>query len=253
MEKSYNIKMCRVDQLASDLRHAVVSMTSYVKISCDDSSGRAVYSIVEMESLNQVRKQVSFLVGDILHNLRCSLDYAAFTEYESNDKAELKENKVYFPVFETKDDFENNRYNIGKISNRFLTILESKIKPYKVGGNEKIWILNRLNNICKHRQMAVVLNRSVGVDISTSIKKSFKEMSPDLDIEDFSLFLKPANGSLEEDKTLFKDAPGSKCNEGYKNKFSINIVEESIGIDEPLVIYILDLIDEIKAVLKNFD
>jgi len=102
------------------------------------------------------------IAGDVLHNLRSSLDHLAYhlvLVFNLNASEDVLR-KVEFPIGESLEKYESlkGRKIEGVIEPRTIKFIDG-LKPYK-GGNDVLWRLHEANNIDKHRKLL-----SVGVDI----------------------------------------------------------------------------------------
>lgn len=93
---------------------------------------------------------IGLLLGDVLHNLRASLDYVAWELVEAAGGTPSK--KTYFPIAETIEKSAEiiDRGGIHIAGAKVRDTLLNVIKPYK-GANPHLWALHGANNIDKHR------------------------------------------------------------------------------------------------------
>lgn len=93
-------------------------------------------------------------VGDIVHNLRSSLDHLACAMVlEGGGKVT---NSIYFPLAESEAAFEKRIVNGCLLGARASDInVVRQLKPYR-GGADRLFQLHRLDNIDKHRRILVV-------------------------------------------------------------------------------------------------
>jgi hypothetical protein len=102
------------------------------------------------------------IIGDILQNLRASLDHLAWQLVLSNGQIPTK--ATGFPIFETLEVYKIRAPKKVKGMAQGAIDLIDAFKPYG-GGNEDLWGLHVLNNSDKHRLLLVV----GAVHVSTSI------------------------------------------------------------------------------------
>jgi hypothetical protein len=102
------------------------------------------------------------IAGDVLHNLRSSLDHVVYNLalIANPNASEDILRKVEFPIGESLEKYETLRRRKieGVIEPRTIKFIDG-LKPYK-GGNDVLWKLHETNNIDKHRNLV-----RVGVDI----------------------------------------------------------------------------------------
>jgi hypothetical protein len=114
---------------------------------------------------------LSLVVGDIIQNIRSSLDYAVYQLAKSYGHVEFSKisHRSQFPIFGNVSNsgntidgercFQENAINdtIKYISPAAQSIIES-VQPYKNGDKfeeHPLWLLNKLSNIDKHRCLHV--------------------------------------------------------------------------------------------------
>jgi hypothetical protein len=99
----------------------------------------------------QLPAEASVVIGDVLHNLRASLDNLACLSLVKNGRT--PDFTTQFPVADDSKGLENAiRRKLAGASPRFVGFVRT-MKPYRVGGDNVIFQLSRLNNIDKHRSI----------------------------------------------------------------------------------------------------
>ena len=99
---------------------------------------------------------VPLVIGEIIHNLRNSLDYL-ISSIVSNASGR-PETRVGFPFHETKSGFLGSRsgHRLYQLVPDVWDIIENEFPPYRdEGGNAVLWAINRLNNNDKHRLLNI--------------------------------------------------------------------------------------------------
>lgn len=105
---------------------------------------------------------VALIVGEILHNIRNSLDYLISSIVANVTKK--ADTRVSFPFHEKKKTFLRSRESHRLYQNApdVWQIIEDQFKPYAdEDGNRLLWSINRLNNNDKHRLLAVTTQTGV--------------------------------------------------------------------------------------------
>ena len=94
---------------------------------------------------------ISLLIGDALHNLKCALDYSWLIALERHAPSAIG-SKTQFPAYASGDALKAalERSKIDVFSPRLFSLMLGKIKPY-AGGNDAIWDVKELNILDKHR------------------------------------------------------------------------------------------------------
>jgi len=101
-------------------------------------------------------QRVSVLAGDFVHNLRAALDYLV---WELSTKTQQRHPLPEFPIYQKPgpggDGFHGS--GIGKIRTlpEPAKVLIERLQPYQ-GGNEALRDIQTLDNIDKHRRLAVI-------------------------------------------------------------------------------------------------
>lgn len=118
------------------------------------------------------RLRAGMLAGEIIYNLRTSLDYLAFV-LARNDSG-VEQRGTQFPIEDSQQGFtaRRNRFLKG-VSEEHVAIIR-QFQPFK--GCEWTRTLRELSNTDKHRELA-----SVDVDFNPSSLLTITEHGPDLD------------------------------------------------------------------------
>lgn len=126
---------------------------------CTDKSK----TYVKLRLAKAIPSEFSHLVGDIIHNLRASLDYAACDLAELNGAKNVDD--VYFPFGKTQESFEASAKNkLKKLSGKAKAYIHD-IRPYR-GGNEALWLVHYLDIGDKHRRLTPIgMTGSTGAHI----------------------------------------------------------------------------------------
>ena len=136
-------------------------------------------------------KESSAVIGDAIHNLRASLDLAAVTLVEENDKSAKS---VHFPFAETADELPEmiQRKNFYKAGPRAVEVL-TELRPYR-GGNLALRAIHDLDIQDKHQ--AII---PVGATGSVGVKVEMQNGAPVILLGDYSTVLAfPKDGGFAE-------------------------------------------------------
>jgi hypothetical protein len=119
--------------------------------------------IIKVRSVANLPPSAPMIVGDVVHNLRSSLDHAMV---EILNDAE----DVHFPFGRTQKDFENNKTFrwIAKNRPKLADKLKSDVVAYETG-QPSIWAVSKLDNIDKHNLLigTIVVKKLSGVRIES--------------------------------------------------------------------------------------
>ena len=139
-----------VRNLDSETRSFIEGSGYTVVINDEPKTGDRVFT-VKVSSEPSLRWGI--IVGDVMHNLRSSLDHLAWQLVIANKGKPGK--WTGFPIMESLEEFEAK--GLGKIkgaSTEAMRLVES-LEPYK-GGNNALYALHRLNITDKHRLLITI-------------------------------------------------------------------------------------------------
>jgi hypothetical protein len=148
---SVKLKIERARQLRNDLAaisDVFLQRRPYnICLSYDAFACKASLYIVQREVIPD---QISLLLGDIVHNLRASLDHLIF-ELVKGAISEAKHKSIQFPFAKGQHHFEEILNSTGaiKAGREVVTILRA-MKPYP-NGNHWLVALHELDILDKHR------------------------------------------------------------------------------------------------------
>lgn len=138
------------DQLHSEIR-AFFDREPYKVVSeVNPETGDEVYRVRVVE---QPPPRFAAMVGDIVHNLRSSLDLLAWQLVEAGGGS--PGDQTMFPIRKTRQAFETAGLAQVKGASREAIRVLSALKPYD-GGNAALWRLHRLDANDKQRLLTVV-------------------------------------------------------------------------------------------------
>lgn len=123
-------------------------------------------------------EDISLLVGDALHNLKCALDYGWITTLERHAPNAIG-NKTQFPVHPSRDSLEKALTDPKKgFGANLVNLMLTKIKPYP-GGNDALWDVKTLNILDKHRLLLPVITYTgiTGLEVEDDSGKPIKGWS----------------------------------------------------------------------------
>ena len=89
------------------------------------------------------------VAGEALHALRSTLDHLIWHLIEINGSTP-KEGVSGFPIYDTLDKYNAEKTRKTDGCGKFVLDIIDRARPYKTG-NIYLWILNKLDNIDKHR------------------------------------------------------------------------------------------------------
>jgi hypothetical protein len=105
--------------------------------------------------------KMRIVAGEALYALRSTLDHLVWHLIEINGGSP-KKGVSGFPIYDTVEEYDAGK--AGKIagSGKFVSDIIDRAQPYKTG-DIHLWVLNKLNNIDKHRLLiALAMSNVIG-------------------------------------------------------------------------------------------
>jgi hypothetical protein len=228
-----------------------------VGVKHDPNTRKLIYYVA---GVAETPKAVLFFAGDAIQNLRSALDHLAFKLWEAGVYCPgTAESHVSFSIFDSPEKFKTNFQGIVKGSRQSVIDALGAIEPYKGGKGHQLWILNKLNNIDKHRELLTVGSafRSMNLGAVMTASKwwaqtqaEWQSRGHDLSAVVFDSYIRPADRMcpLKVGDELFIDAPDAEVNEKMDFRFEVALAEPQIAEGEPLletIHHIANLVDQI--------
>lgn len=128
-----------------------------VRRDIDDATGEFVHKI---EVAPDIPNDIRFALGDAIHNLRSTLDHAAYAVVEAGTCSPA--NDTHFPIFNTAQEYTRRRDTRIPGLRKMCYEAFDRIQPYKGGFGHWIWQLHRLDIIDKHRLLLTTSSVAAG-------------------------------------------------------------------------------------------
>jgi hypothetical protein len=119
----------------------------------DPKTGDVTYYVV---SVPPIPGEVPLIMGDVLHNLRCALDYVACGLVGPA----CVTSKTKFPIRRDPKDWEVSGLRMVDGASQEAIEALRRIRPYE-GGNSLLYVLHTLNNIDKHRLLLTTTLKNI--------------------------------------------------------------------------------------------
>jgi len=193
----------------------------------------------------------SATIGDVIHNLRSSLDLLVWQLVIANG-GEPNE-FTGFPIFKSADEFEKHSPGRLKGASEEAVRLMKELKSYQ-GGNNTLWQLHQLDIIDKHRLLIPVgsAHRNVVIDMS----KGLRQTSPGWDIPPMPIALEPSDRQfpLKDGAEIFRVKAQARGRGDMDPKFTFEIAfgEGEIIDGEPLVPTLSKFVDVVAKLTEKF-
>jgi hypothetical protein len=124
-----------------------------MKVLLEEVNPTSGHRFEEFQMLRRMPFNAIATAGDVVHNLRSTLDHLAnHLVFANGQKPTLR---TEFPI--AKDSATYERDKVRKVEGMATISKETidRLKPYK-GGNEPLWLLHDFDNIDKHRMLFTV-------------------------------------------------------------------------------------------------
>ena len=162
----------------SDLVEKFIASGPYEIIT--ELNAQGTHRIFSVRLLKDVPLEIPVMIGDVLHNLRSSLDHLACHLVEIGPGPRAK--RVYFPIFQSVVDYEAGKISkIGGITRQAMDAVDT-VQPYKLGNGWPLWNLQVMNNQDKHRLLIPawisVIGRSLYRSERATIENALRETFP---------------------------------------------------------------------------
>ncbi len=99
-----------------------------------------------------VANEASLIIGDILHNLRSSIDHAYWNCTEVHAKSDDERKRIQFPITQTETHLTNSILpKISSMVSEDFAQTVARLNPYREGGNALLCAIHDLDVIDKHK------------------------------------------------------------------------------------------------------
>jgi hypothetical protein len=189
------------------------------------------------------------IIGDILQNLRTSLDHLAWQLVLANGG--MPTQQTGFPIAESSEKFE------AVICRKVKGMSQDAIKKIRAlnpygGANEDLWGLHELNNTDKHRLLFVVGAAHTGIDVDVT------KLHRGVNIGSVRFFLKPRDYAwpLKDGKEIYRIFKGARelhVDENPNFTFQMAFGDAEVMKGEPMLPPLHQLADFIDSIIRSFD
>lgn len=244
------IEHCRrlLTDFSKEYRDFIQSHYRLVKESTADGK-----QIIKLRISKQIPDEWGLKIGDIIHNLRSSLDLLVTDLLIANGN---NPNEISgFPVSKSENVYlKEGIKKIDGIGDSAKAVIK-KMKPYK-DGNPAIWELHQLDIINKHRVIIPVVseNKAVVLDFGEHMRQIFGEDKVGK-IPSMPLGIRPAHREVSDGMILFSTNDDSWSKQMEFPKFEFELVfghgdfMEGVSISQKLNEY-LELVE---TTIAKFD
>jgi hypothetical protein len=215
----------------------------------DPQTRRLIYFIA---SVRETPIRIAAIVGDVIQNLRSSLDHLAY-QLVWIGTGQVPFSHVYFPIAEDASTYPAKRDRQVKGAGPQAIAEIDAVAPYK-GGDDMLWRLHKLNNVDKHRILITVGSAYHSVNLTAHI---FRHLPLHWNLPAMPVpngFFKVADPlfPLKQGAELFIDAPDAKVDDQLQFHLDVAFGEPQILDGEPLIATLHQMADHVDAILLKF-
>ncbi len=247
------LKLDRAKQHIDDLEAEIVAFhrtNPYPLVTEDDpQTGKRMVKIGSDPA--PIPDAVPLILGDAVHAIRTSLDYFA------NAAVPNPGEQTMFPIVRSNrvpKPAELQSLVGGKVQGASKQLRKAlyDLQPYLGGHGERLWLVNHLDVIDKHRLLVTIgtAYRSFGFDAA---KVLFGTSERTKNLPALPVFIRPAERyPVEANTPLFgADPEFFEKNPELKFVFEVAFGEPQILVGEPVVPTLRRLLDEVESLLKR--
>jgi hypothetical protein len=250
----WTTKLDRAKQLETELQTEIKtyfdSHPYEVGTKTDSQSQRLIYYVAKADKVPQ---KLALLTGDVIQNLRSSLDHLAYLLYTMGPGNGTQGNHIYFPIAQDRATYEKEKHRkTAGMSQAAMNLIDS-VKPYK-SGNDLLWKIHELNRIDKHRLLVTVGSSYRSMDIGAHIHAMMIKEFPDIEIPIKPIFFKPADTlfPLKVGAELFVDEPNAQPIPDMQFRFDVVLNEPGIVEGEYLVDVVHSMVGVVDGLVPTF-
>ncbi len=236
---------------------AFLSTKPYTVVKNIDSKlGKVGYQISKITPTPRI---IVAITGDAIQNLRSALDHLAYHLLVVRLGAAASDKYFNFPTPNTANDLER------KIQSRLRQDAVDalrKLEPYKGGKGHQLWVLNRLNNIDKHRIIITVGSAFRSLNLGGSTMRTARRMAeksgifgPSFKAGDFprvASFFRPADNMCPLKVGDVLPAIDMEMDEQNDFRFDIALNEPEIVERKPLIETVQHFADLVSNTVLEF-
>ena len=198
-----------------------------------------------VESISEVPVTVLLILGDVLNNLRSALDHVAY-QLVMVGTGTAPGKHVYFPIAEDATSYQAAISGKVKGARQGAIKVIEAIEAYKGGKGHQLWVLNKLNNIDKHRLLLAVLAHYQGPSIGAFVHPGIQNLTviyddgrmenlPPVPMLAARMSLPGGMRPLKAGDILLRNVPEAEVNQHAKFYVDVAIIEPEIGESQSLL------------------
>ncbi|HML01806.1 MAG TPA: hypothetical protein VK487_00365 [Candidatus Bathyarchaeia archaeon] len=201
-----------------------------------DASRRLVYYLSKVQPTPIC---IAVIAGDAIQNLRTALDHMAWQLFLIGTGGAISNKHIYFPIADDATAYNSRLEKLRQKGVRTDAIRAlNAIQPYKGGKDEKLWVLNELNNRDKHRLLVTVGSSYQSMNIGAYARKMLiNATGGQFPIPKIDDYLRPNENlfPLKVGDKLFIDAVDAQENSELDFRFNVVLNEPRVIEGAPLI------------------
>lgn len=249
----FNRAKYHIENLEYQINEFIKSNPYKVGFKHDPHTKQLIYYVVSALPVPDI---ITLQVGDAIQNLMGTLDHLAYQLVcrDCNDNPPSP-SRIYFPIADDLSNYEKVKHlKLNGVSKKTMSVID-KIKPYK-GGNDNIWILNRLNNIEKHRLLLTVGSAAGGINfaqLTANQTKGFFPPEAQAAFEAMKIFIVPENNGfpINPGFELFRGLANDQPNPKQEFLFDIVLNEPGIIEGKPILPTVISFVEEVNKIIDT--
>jgi hypothetical protein len=198
--------------------------------------------------------ELAFMLGDTLHNLRSTLDHLAYALVIA--AGGTPDRDTSFPICNCAKDFPGlSRRHIPRLPEPWYKILD-RIEPYEGGRGHRLWQLNKLDIIDKHRLLLTISTVPTGRSMTPREHAAFRARKTFIGPHTFAALQlvsaeqKPLSVQMQAGYELGV-FPATDVDESMGFAFDVAINEKDIAQGIPTFLFLRGLASEILTIINN--
>jgi hypothetical protein len=193
-----------------------------------DTESQPGYTSTHIDILSEFPLEISTMIGNILQDLRSSLDHMAY-HLVTIGPGSGPTTRTYFPICATPAKYVSDAP--AKVEGMGQGAIDAirAIEPYQGGNGEILWHLAAMNNMDKHRLLIPVWSNLVAHSLLPSQLQEIIRIRtgsyPNDPIPNFDdTFIAPSGGALLlDDGCILLTAPNSEMKDDMKFRINISV------------------------------
>jgi len=239
-----------INELEAKIGDLTFANSTHPQVILIEDDPQTAHRLYKLGDLPEIPDHIPALAGNVVHNLRASLDLLFGQLIVANGK-EIGED--YFPIAYTRKNFKSRCEGEvkGRVGEDALKLIRAT-EAYRGGKGDAFWRVHRLDIEDKHRLLFVVGFgfRSFGVPMPT------EHFSPEAValFEGMGLFLMPEDRMvpLKKGDVIFVDQQPAVAKTEVKFRLDVAFNESQIVQGEPLLPTLVGFAEKVEGTVEAF-